>query len=464
MLVCSACVCVCECEKDKKELNANTIDLTTRGNKVKNYCMFREFFCSASKYQCSFAWCGLLVFIGHSVFRAYLKAALNEFYGQFYDSMQERVVDIAVGENMTDVDRLHLQSKRSEITDLLIEFCWIVAPSLIVHPVAKFIGSCWKFSWRISLVKSYLAHTDVNSNPVPNAAQRVHEDTMRFENGIYSAVSIILDSALTLVVFIPILLDCGKKAHPEWVPSWLGDAWLTAIAVQSAVYGVSISAFIGRKLVDLEIQNQDVEAKLRTKLVLLEEMPTTFIEDSILLPPDEEAIIVQAHIVDENDQDAKSIHTPPQWNPLYVFLNVLRDLWMNYRRLFIEFAKFNTWVSLYDQALVITPYFLVAPLLFSEDPTRRITLGTLTKVVNAFDKVFSSLSVVAESWADINDFRSVIRRLKLFEQQTYSRRAFNRNNIYSRVAETPTHVTQTRTDTRTVSETTENVEHSVELN
>ena len=436
--------------------------------------MFREFFCSASKYQCSFAWGGLLVFIGHSVFRAYLKAALNQFYGRFYDSVQERVVDLAVGENMTDVDRLHLQSKRSEITDLLIEFCWIVAPSLIVHPVAKFIGSCWKFSWRISLVNSYLAHTDVNSDPVPNAAQRVHEDTMRFEAGIYSAVSIVLDSGLTLAVFIPILLDCGKKAHPEWVPSWLGDAWLTFIAVQSAVYGVSISAFIGRKLVDLEIQNQDVEAKLRTKLVLLEEMPTAFVEDSILLPPDEEAIVVQARIVDENDQDVSAIRAPPQWNPLYAFLNVIRDLWTNYKRLFIEFAKFNTWVSLYDQALVITPYFLVAPLLFSEDPARRITLGTLTKVVNAFEKVFSSLSVVAESWADINDFRSVIRRLKLFEQRTYARRAFNRNNIYSRVAEKPTHVTQTRTGPRNVqhsssnvgpvSETNVAVEHSVELN
>ena len=417
--------------------------------------MFREFFCSGSKWQFIFAWSGLLVFIGHSAFKAYLKAALNQFYGRFYDSMQERIVDFGNSTNMTDAERLHLQAKRSEITDLLIEFCIIVAPSLAVHPVAKFIGSCWKFSWRISLVNSYLAHTDVNSEPVPNAAQRIHEDTMRFESGIYSAVSIVLDSVLTLCVFIPILLDCGKKAHPEWVPNWLGDAWLTVIAVQSAVYGVSISAFVGRKLVDLEIKNQDVEAKLRTKLVLLEEMPTVFVEDSILVPPDAETMVVQAQIVEDPDSESEPSRAPPEWNPLHAFLRVLNDLWQNYKRLFIEFAKFNTWVSLYDQALVIAPYFLVAPLLFSDDPARRITLGTLTKVVNAFDKVFSSLSVVAESWADINDFRSVVKRLRFFEERTYSRRAFNRKRVYSKITEAyvssthPTHPTNRQPPSRT---------------
>lgn len=395
--------------------------------------MFREFFCSASRKQRAFAWFGLAIFIGHASFRAYLKSALNNFYGKFYDSMQEKVADLALGQNMTEAERLHLQEKRSEITDLLIEFCYIVMPSLVIHPVAKFIGSCWKFSWRISLVNSYLAHTDVNSDPVPNAAQRVHEDTMRFEAGIYSAVSILLDSILTLGVFIPILLDCGKKAKPEWVPDWLGDSWLTVIAVQSAVYGISISALVGRKLVDLEIQNQDVEAKLRTKLVLLEEMPTAFVEDSILVPSHAEAVVVQAEIVREDDTYSESPRAPIDWNPLHAFLRVLSDLWQNYRRLFIEFAKFNTWVSLFDQALVIAPYFLVAPLLFSEDPTRRITLGTLTKVINAFDKVFSSLSVVAESWASINDFRSVVKRLSLFEQKTYSIRAFNSNRVYSKI-------------------------------
>lgn len=437
--------------------------------------MFREFFCTGSRYQLTFAWCGLVVFVAHSVFKAYLKAALNQFYGRFYDSMQERVIDLSNGANMTNADRLHLQSKRLEINELLVEFCWIVAPSLLVHPIAKFIGSCWKFSWRISLVNSYLAHTDVNSDPVPNSAQRIHEDTMRFESGIYSAVSILLDSTLTLIVFIPILIDCGKKARPEWVPVWIGDSWLTLIAVQSAVYGVSISVFVGRKLVDLEIKNQDVEARLRTKLVLLEEMPTVFVEDSILVPPDSEVVMVQARILEDPDSEPEASRPPPEWNPLHAFVSTISELWQNYKQLFIEFAKFNSWVSLFDQALVIAPYFLVAPLLFSDDPASRITLGTLTKVVNAFDKVFSSLSVVAESWADINDFRSVLRRLRFFEQQTYSRRAFSRNRVYSQVYETcvsslanpnPTNPTNPRHPPPRVgpmSETDVTVERSIEL-
>ena len=44
--------------------------------------MLRQFFCAASLRLRAFAWLGLLVFIGHQFFRAYLKYAVNEFYGR----------------------------------------------------------------------------------------------------------------------------------------------------------------------------------------------------------------------------------------------------------------------------------------------------------------------------------------------------------------------------------------------
>lgn len=381
--------------------------------------MFREFFLGEPRKRRVFAWLGLLVFLGHGVFKAWLKARLNTWYKDFYDTLQDS--SVALVANLTEAERVHLEEKRTEVFDLLVEFAIIVSPSLLVHPIAKYIGSLWKFSWRVALVESYLSHSDVNEPPVDSAAQRIHEDTLRFEAGIYTAIAIVLDSALTLIVFIPILIDCGAQAQPTWVPSWLGSAWLTLIAVQSAVYGLSISAFVGRRLVDLEVENQTVEAKLRTKLVMLEQMPTTFVEDAILLPDTE--TVSQAQIVPEID--GQVLAAPPEWNPLNAFKQVLRELWGNYRRLFIEFIKFNSWVAVYDQALVILPYMLVAPLIFEDDFERRITLGTLTQATNAFDKVFSSLAVVAESWAAINDFRSTIRRLQVFEEKTYSRRAFN---------------------------------------
>ena len=42
--------------------------------------MLREFFCSGPPKRLAFAWMGLLVFVGHSLFNAWLKYALNDWY------------------------------------------------------------------------------------------------------------------------------------------------------------------------------------------------------------------------------------------------------------------------------------------------------------------------------------------------------------------------------------------------
>ena len=57
----------------------------------------------------------------------------------------------------------------------LIEFAWIVAPAVVVHPVSKWISSMWRFAWRMALVRSYLSHYDVTNPAVEGAAQRIQE-------------------------------------------------------------------------------------------------------------------------------------------------------------------------------------------------------------------------------------------------------------------------------------------------
>ena len=74
--------------------------------------------------------------------------------------------------------------------------------------------------------------------------------------------------------------------------------------------------------------------------------------------------------------------------PTY-FRNTLESLQKNYFALFKHFGVLNFWLSLFDQVMVIAPYALVAPLVFASDPEKRITLGTLIKLSNSFEKVFS---------------------------------------------------------------------------
>lgn len=397
--------------------------------------MFREFFLAESRRQRLGAVGGLLVFIGHAGFKAYLKWALNGWYTNFYDGLQ----DIASGSGETVDEKEHFATKRAEVFGQLVEFAWLVAPAIVVHPTAKWIASVWRLAWRLALVRSYLAHYDVTMPAIEGTAQRIHEDTQRFESGVHACFTMLLDSGLTLAVFVPVLLEVGGQALPpgiDWPP------WLLSIAVGAAFGGLTVSVCVGRKLVGLEVENQKVEAKLRTKLVVLEENPCAIVGYSpVTFPPPQEAesVIVTG---DEFRDIAESRLRPLNISPAAAFFKVTGELWTNYQKLFAQFAIFNTWISAYDQTMVIAPFILVAPLMFAQDPDSRITLGTLMRTSNAFGSVFGAISVISENWASVNDFRSTVRRLSEFERVTYSRKSFrSRSAVYTELSERTSNTT-----------------------
>lgn len=373
--------------------------------------MLREFFCIGNAQQIAFAYGGLVVFVGHALFKAWLKVALNGWYEAFYD---------VVGENANlDESGSGLSEQRANVWDLLLQFATIVSPTVVVHPLAKWIGSVWCYTWRVALIRSYLGHWDCGTHPIEGAAQRVHEDTQRFAEGIYSCFAIILDSIFTLVAFVPVLLELGDEIHPPWA-KW--PPWLLAIATVSALGGLAVSMVVGRKLVGLEVANQAVEARLRTKLVLLEQTPAV-ICGGMSETRDSEFVTIDVQT------DTRAVP------PLTALRGVLKDLWCNYRRLYAQFALFNTWLSFYDQFMVLVPYILVAPLLFADDPADRITLGTLVKVSNAFGRCFDAMAVVSDNWNAVNAWRSVLRRLHEFEQTIYSRIRFSPTRVATDLGE-----------------------------
>tara|TARA_X000001036_G_scaffold23890_1_gene20042 strand:+ start:100 stop:1173 length:1074 start_codon:yes stop_codon:yes gene_type:complete len=333
--------------------------------------MYREFFCAPCSLRTAprtlYAWLGLAVFLGHQAFKAYLKYALNEWYGGFYDLLQQ-TVEFGSGAFEWRADM------RAQVTDRLVDFCWIVAPAVVVHPIAGLIRNWWVFSWRRCLMQAYVARWNTSLPPMEGAAQRVHEDTQRFAAGIHGCVATLLDALLTLVVFCPIL--------------WALDPMLMGVAIATAVGGLGVSALVGHRLVDLEVQNQKAEAYLRKQLVLLEHDPA--------------GLLVQ-------------FDTAPA-----LFAAPLTALTINYRRLYLNFSSLQLWLSLYDQVAVLLPYLLVAPRLFAERDADVLTLGALTQTANAFGKVFDSLSVLSENWLAVNEWRSTLRRLREFERELYN--------------------------------------------
>ena len=352
--------------------------------------MIREFFCAYAWRTRLFAFSGLVVFVAHQGFRAYLKYAINEWYGRFYDTLQQGV-EFSSGE----ADDAWRAAQRAKVWAQLLEFATIVAPAVAIHPVANYIRNRWVLAWRLVLIEAYIALWDTAHPPIEGASQRVHEATQRFAAGVQGCVAAMLDAVLTLVVFCPLL--------------WRLDPALMGVAVATAVAGVGVSAVVGRHLVDLEVGNQKAEAALRRGLVILE------VEPGSLLP----------------DTEARGAGGAQALGPVPVphhcvdatFVPLINALYVNYRRLYVNFAGLMLWLSTYDQFATLLPYLMVAPRLFAANEADVLTLGTLTQSANAFGKVFDSLSVVSENWLQVNEFRSVLRRLRQYEAALFARRS-----------------------------------------
>ena len=348
--------------------------------------MLAEFFARGSWSERTVDWGGLLVVTAHAVWAAYLKFRINAWYSGFFDLVQSGVVDASGDTDMA--------ASREAVYASLAAFACIVAPSLAIHPLQRWLRSHWTLRWRLALVRSYLRRWDANLPPIEGASQRVHEDTGRFARGVEVCVVTVLDAVLTLCVFGPVLHEVGEQvACPLRSLRPLGGHWLFLLAFAAAACGLGVAVVAGRRLVWLEVENQKVEAELRRDLVVLETTPGS--------------------VCSLEDDGARSKLASPHAS----FVPTLKRLARNYARLFLNFLYLNGWLAAFDQAMVLAPYIIAGPLLFAAAPEERITLGSLVQLSNAFDRVFSSFSIVAENWASVNEFRSVLFRLAEFERQ-----------------------------------------------
>ena len=371
--------------------------------------MLREFFCSE---RCVFvgAWGGLFLVLAHACVHGWVKFALNEWYGTFYDILGDAA---ALARNASTVEE-EWAGKRDEVATGLGEFCKIAIVAVVVMPIAKFIRSMWSLEWRLALTNAYMRTWDANRPPIEGASQRVQEDAQRFAKGTELTLTVGLDCILTLAIFVPVLLQLGDETHcPTTTAAFcgLGRGWLVGLAVVVAAVGFGITLLVGQRLVGLEVANQVVEAKLRMDLVLLETSPERICV-AVHNPPPQPTDVV---VTDDIDRHPTHTFMPPMpW-----FVSIVASVRDNYKHLYLNFTALNLWLAIFEQFATILPYLVVAPLLFSSDAATRVSMGTLIQVSNAFDKVFTSLNVVADQWASINEFRSVLRRLRQFELNLY---------------------------------------------
>jgi peptide/bleomycin uptake transporter len=315
--------------------------------------MFRSFF----KSKKWFVWAyGGATFLLLALFvQVELTVKINTWYGGFYNILQKAT-----------------EHEVSELWSEMIKFAKIAFPYVLIATLTAYFTRIYAFKWREALTFSYVSKWQTVEEEVEGASQRIQEDIYRFARIFESLGLQVIRALMTLIAFLPILWTLSKGVDIQYIKDVPGS--LVWVALIVSLGGLVISWFVGIKLPGLEYNNQKVEAAFRKELVYAE-------DDKI------------------------------NYGKTDTIVELFVGLKFNYNRLFLHYGYFDIWVNFFEQLMVIVPYLIMGPGLF----TGLITLGVLVQVSNAFSKVRESFSIFIANWTTITELRSIHKRLKEFE-------------------------------------------------
>lgn len=291
-------------------------------------------------------------------FQVQVSVAINDWYGPFYNMIQTALS----------------KSAPVEIADFygeLMTFAGIAFVAVAVGVLTRFFVSHYIFRWRTAMNDYYMHHWP-KLRHIEGASQRVQEDTMRFSSTMEGLGVSLVDSVMTLIAFLPVLLRLSQNVTELPIVGPVPHA-LVVVAILWSLFGTAFLALVGIKLPGLEFRNQRVEAAYRKELVYGE------------------------------DNAARA--DPPTVAEL--FSNVRK----NYFRLYFHYMYFNVARIFYLQTDNIFPYIVLAPTIVAG----KITLGAMNQILNAFAQVRSSFQYLVNSWTTIVELLSIYKRLRAFE-------------------------------------------------
>ncbi len=304
----------------------------------------------------SVAGSALIVFI--TWFQVQVSVMLNEWYGGFYDLIQN-----ALG----SPGSIGIAEYYKELSTVAI----IIMVAVAVAVFNRFFVSHYVFRWRTSMNDYYTANWQ-KLRHIEGASQRIQEDTMRFATIVENLGVSFLDSIMTLLAFLPILW--GLSAYVTELPL-IGEVpqALVFVAIIWSIFGTALLALAGIKLPGLEFNNQKVEAAYRKELVY--------------------------------GEDHEHRAQPYTLSELFGYVR------MNYFRLYKNYLYFNVVRYGYLNVGQFVPLIALAPSIIAG----AFTLGVMQRVLNAFNQVENSFQYLVNSWTTIVELQSIYKRLKAFE-------------------------------------------------
>tara|TARA_B110001454_G_scaffold89114_1_gene85171 strand:- start:456 stop:1472 length:1017 start_codon:yes stop_codon:yes gene_type:complete len=328
--------------------------------------MISSFFCT--RKWLLWSWGGLLILLSSLWIQVSLTVMINGWYGGFYDLMQNSA-------NYVDTPKIGIDLFYQKLISTNWEdksFMMLAMPYVVIATITNWFTRVYGLRWREAITFDYVPRWRNVTEDIEGASQRIQEDTHKFAQIVESLGLKIVRSIMTLIAFIPVLWTLSEKTDIPFLGMEGGSLVWFALVV--SIGGLITTWFVGSKLPGLEYNNQKVEAALRKDLVL--------------------------------GEDDKENYAQPE-----TILSLFTGIKFNYQRLFNHYGYVDIWINAYDQFMVIVPYLLVGPGLF----TKLITLGVVVQVSNAFSKVHEGFGVFLYQFTLITELRSIWKRLKEFE-------------------------------------------------
>jgi putative ATP-binding cassette transporter len=295
----------------------------------------------------------------------------NQWRNRFYNALQEKDWDGFVRET--------------------IVFCVLAAILVALQVYSLYLNQWLQIRWRNWMTTKYLGEwlhdadhyrMQLQGDAADNPDQRITDDVKMFVDSTLSLGVGLLSSIVTLFSFVIILwgLSAAAPLHAFGIDFAI-PGYLVWGALIYAIFGTALTQWIGSPLVNLDFQQQRLEADFRFNLVRVRENS-------------EQIALLKGEPAERQRLSERFSRVVGNW---YAIMSRTKRL--------------TAFTQSFGQAAVIFPVILVTPAYFAN----KIQLGALQQTMEAFGNVQQALSYFVDAYRRLAEWRAVVARLDGFE-------------------------------------------------
>ncbi len=254
----------------------------------------------------------------------------------------------------------------------LLAFCVAIPLSVFYRYTEERLALMWRRWFTHHTLDRYFANQGFYRlgwyKQIDNPDQRIEEDIRSFTSTSLSLFLIFLQSTIALFLFVGVLSSI----------SWM----LTVTVVIYALFGSTVTYFLGRPLIDLNFEQLRREADYRYKLIKVRDNAESI---AFYRGESKERTRVRQRLKD-------------------VLRNMLRIINRN--------RTLNFFTTGYNYMVIILPTIVVAPLYLRGE----IPFGKVSQSAVAFGYVLNALSIMVTNFGSLSAYAAVVRRLGVFSE------------------------------------------------